>query len=218
MTKRLPKGLRDRGIPSPTRANAILSPEEEIQSHSHDKRAIKADGVKKAREDRIGFLTATQSEAAPLDLYAAWLAAWIAQGGEIATHRENDLWQPNTILGYSSPRVLWVPHRSFTEIPSGEHDTGLDLLLVSKLIDMEPSPAPDDLGLGLGTGNNTVLKLDVIGRGKDTLLYSSTDRPDAVESFTDVDKRLADQPMLHRVGRSALSITFKYADLEFGRQ
>jgi hypothetical protein len=115
------------------------------------------------------FLAACGATPTSTKDYARWLGAWIKQGGTIRYSRDRDF------AGWLTPTRMVDLF-----IPTAYGSSALNLLVLEGLADVNMHPSSDDPRPGWEFGHGTVCRLSRSGQ-------ASTNKPDMVESFLDVE-------------------------------
>jgi hypothetical protein len=193
-----------RQLQAPTSQFDLEKAESAIGSDDDEQRVVRA------REARRRFLLETDVVPAQAPLYAAWLAVWASQGGKIIRHAGmlmKNLPQPRAAGDYYDPFTYWVPRRAFGQIPSGYGTSSMNLLVISSITSGDFRPCTDDKRQGWEYAHSRVLRLDVQDHGSGVGMHASTNQPNNVESFLDVEQIISEQPDIQQVGVSVLRLT-----------
>lgn len=189
-----------------------LGQSQDVGKYAEHERWLEESGIRK--RNRAAFLRVTNAQPTPVAFYAAWLCAWLKSGGTVTHPRDYDYASIGTVMAGDSvisdpnaappftPKVpptdpykhlgisKWTPTSSTnTPIPTGYGSMALELLIVPQLVTIPTQHTSTDIRDGWEWGHSTVLTL--IRQG--TTIIATTNHPDVVASYPDVDRWIAQQ-------------------------
>lgn len=130
------------------------------------------------REAVDAFLESCAAMPCPIEAYAAWLLAWVSQGGKI-THSRDYNFNPNRRI---------MPTRNTTvPIPTAYGARALKLIVVSAVANIPMQPTSNDHRSGWEWGHGTVQMLKIRHKRWD----ASTNDTYVVESYPDVEELIS---------------------------